>query len=149
MSSRLSGIPAERRRHVAAILGLFATLCVAVGVVATTGRTTGVVRAFSAVVLVIALLLALIAWGVMRSVKLDAEQARLDEAIDAALDEALAGSGVACSCGHDHDADEMHVTGAGCGHDGTGADCSHSCDPCVLAAMRPSPTTPRSERLAR
>jgi hypothetical protein len=47
-----------------------------------------------------------------------------------------------CDCGHEHDPTEMHHVGSraldSCAHDGSGDECSHSCDTCVLAAMRPS-----------
>ncbi|MEO6886387.1 MAG: hypothetical protein ABI232_08910 [Jatrophihabitantaceae bacterium] len=153
MTSALSTIPIDRRRRAAATLALFAVLFVAVGAVATTGRTTGVVQAFSATALIIAVLLGLMAWGVLHSVKLDLAEAELDDAINAAIT-ARGGKDIACGCGHDHDMDEMHVTGhapspGACAHDGAGSDCAHSCDTCVLTALRPSPSSPRAERLAR
>ncbi|MDT4977252.1 MAG: hypothetical protein QOG98_3010, partial [Pseudonocardiales bacterium] len=101
----------------------------------------------------VALLLGLMAWGVTRSVRVDLAEQRLDNAID----EAIAASGgtaseLACDCGHDHDehdhdADEMHVSGEPCAYDGTGVECTHSCDTCVLRSLRPSPTRSRAERL--
>jgi hypothetical protein len=147
VNSALSGIPITRRRRLAATLGLFAVLFVAVGAVAATGSTPTTVRVFSAVSLAVAAALALIAWGVLHSVKIDLAESTLDAAIEDAL-AARGGTDIACSCGHDHDPDELHVTDA-CSHDGNGADCTHNCDTCVLAAMRPSPTTPRAERLSR
>jgi hypothetical protein len=144
VNSALSDIPIPRRRQMAATLGLFAVLFVAVGAVAETDTATSSVRAFSIVALVVAVLLGLIAWGVLRSVKLDVAEQRLDAAIEETV-AAHGGAGM-CSCGHDHDPDELHVTDA-CQHDGTGSDCGHSCDSCVLAAMRPSPNRPRSQRL--
>ncbi|MDQ2748050.1 MAG: hypothetical protein M3Y44_00715 [Actinomycetota bacterium] len=151
MSSSLAGIAIERRRRFAATLGLFAALFSAVGVVGATGTssTPGAVRVFSAIALVVAMLLGLMAWGVARSVRLD----RAEQGLNTAIDEALAARGQAdgdpaCGCGHDHDADEMHVTGQACAHDGTGVECAHSCDTCVLAALRPSPTRSRAERVA-
>jgi hypothetical protein len=82
-------------------------------------------------------------------VRLDVAEERLNKAIE----EAIAARGgtvgdLACGCGHDHDADEMHVTADPCAHDGTGVECAHSCDTCVLASLRPSPTHSRAERLA-
>jgi hypothetical protein len=153
VNSALSGIPIERRRRSAATLGLVAVLFVTVGVVALTGSTPGVVRVFSAISLAVAAVLALIAWGVAHSVKLDAAEQRLDAAIDAAVQGRPA---LACGCGHEHDADELHVTDAdrlggtdaeACAHDGSGGACAHDCDSCTLKALRPSPTTPRAERL--
>jgi hypothetical protein len=144
VSSPLSGIAAAKRRQLAATLGLFAMLFVAVGAVAGTGATTTLMKVFVAVSLAVALLLALVAYGVLRSVRLDAAERRLD----AALEEAVrAGGGRMCDCGHDHDPDELHfVDGEGqhltgrpaatCAHDGHGEDCTHSCETCVLAALR-------------
>jgi hypothetical protein len=152
VDSRLARIPIERRQLVAATLGLFAVLFVAVGVVASTGTTPGVVRVFSAIALFVAVLLGAIAWGITHSVKLDLREQRLDRAIETAVAEAAAGPGaaaLACGCGHVHDADELHVTDATCAHDGTGEDCTHTCESCVLAALRPSPTRSRTERLAK
>jgi hypothetical protein len=159
----LSEIPVDRRRRLAATLGLFAVLFVTVGIVATTGSTPGVVRVFSAVALGIAALLALVAWGVSHSVKVDLAEQRLDRAIDEAI-QAHGGSAAMCGCGHDHDPDEMHIRdgAAGeqsasgrhemsesevCAHDGSGTDCTHNCVSCVLRALRPSPTRTREERL--
>jgi hypothetical protein len=147
----LADIAIERRRRLAATLGLFAVLFVAVGVVAATGAGTmpSAVGVFSAIALAVALLLGLMAWGVTHSVRLDLAEERLNKAIE----EAVAGAGDAvgdltCGCGHNHDATEMHVSGEACAHDGTGAECTHSCDTCVLASLRPSPTRSRTERLA-
>jgi hypothetical protein len=146
VNSALSGISAERRRRSAATLGLFSVLFVTVGVVALTGTTPGVVRVFSSISLGIAALLALIAWGVAHSVKLDLAEQRLDAAIDAAV-KAQGGADLTCGCGHEHDPDEMHITDADqCAHDGTGTECAHSCESCVLAALRPSPSRTRTER---
>lgn len=151
MSSSLSGIPVEKRKQLAATLGLFAVLFVAVGAVAATGTRTGVVDAFIVVALVVAVVLALMAWGVLHSAQLDEAEQRLDAAIEDAV---RAGGRSLCDCGHEHDPDELHlvdehgnpvegelqhVTGARCAHDGTGADCAHSCDACVLAGMRSAP----------
>ena len=148
----MAGIAIAQRRRLAATLGLFAALFVAVGVVAGTGgsNTPAVVRVFSAVALAVAVLLGLMAWGVTRSVRVDVAEERLNKAIEQAI---TAGgesvSDLACGCGHDHDADEMHVTADACAHDGTGVECAHSCDTCVLARLRPSPTQSHAERLAK
>jgi hypothetical protein len=144
VTSPLSGIAVEKRRQLAATLGLFAMLFVAVGAVAATGAETALIKAFVMVALVTAVLLALIAWGVLRSVKLEQADHRLDAAIEAAV---RSGGGQMCDCGHEHDPDEMHVvdapatetSSAACSHDGTGADCTHSCDTCVLASLRSAP----------
>lgn len=136
MSSALSGIPIDRRRRLAATVGLFSMLSVTVGVVALTGTTPGVVRVFSAIALVVAALLGLVAWGLSRSVSIDMAEQRLDAAIDAALDDIARHR-------------PKHAA-ASCAHDGAGRDCAHSCDTCVLndvlRAMRPSPTHTRAQR---
>lgn len=143
MSSPLSTIPVEKRRQLAATLGLFAVLCVAMGVVATTGRAQTIIRIFSAVMLIVAALLGLAAWGVVRSIQADLAEQRLDAAVAASGGEALS-----CDCGHDHDVSETTVTDRNiCGHDGAGTECAHDCNSCVLASMRPSPTKSRAERL--
>jgi hypothetical protein len=146
VTSPLSGIAAPKRRQLAATLGLFAMLFIAVGAVAATGATTAFIKAFVVIALAVALLLAVLAWGVLRSVKADQATDRLDAAIEAAL--AASGRSM-CDCGHEHDPDELHfVDGEGqhltggradaCAHDGRGEECNHSCDTCVLAAMRPA-----------
>ena len=142
MNSRLSVLPIGARRRLAATLGLFTVLFIAVGAVAATGSGSAVAPAFSAVALVIALLLALMAWGIAHSIKLDLAEQRLDRAIEATV---AARGGSMCSCGHDHDPNELHVSDA-CAHDGSGAACEHDCESCVLAAMRPSPSQTRSQR---
>jgi hypothetical protein len=152
VTSPLSEIEIDKRRQVAATLGLFAMLFIAIGAVAATGAATAVVKGFVVVALVLAVLLGLMAWGVLHSIKLDLD----DRALDAALEAAVQASGRSmCDCGHEHDPDELHfvdgegthLTGAKCAHDGTGTDCSHSCETCVFAAMRPWPDRTRADRL--
>jgi hypothetical protein len=157
VTSALSTIPPARRRRAAATLGLFAMLFLAVAAVALTGGPAAAVQVFAIVALVTAVLLGLIAWGLVHSVRLDAAASGLDSAIEQAL---AASGGMSCDCGHDHDMSEMHVRGGSaaasgeaahgspaCAHDGSGADCAHDCDTCALAALRPSPNKPRSERI--
>lgn len=168
MSTPLSEIDVEKRRQVAATLGLFAMLFIAVGAVAATGAATAVIKGFVVVALLVAVVLGLLAWGVLRSIKLDLADQRLDATLEAAV---RASGRSMCDCGHDHDPDELHfvdgdgkrVSGGGqhvsgttrraaaaqCADDGSGAGCSHSCDTCVLAAMRPSPHLTRADRLRR
>jgi hypothetical protein len=148
VTSPLSAIAVEKRRQLAATLGLFSMLFIAVGAVAATGASTTVVKAFVVIALVIAVALGLMAWGVLHSVKLDVGGQRLDAALEAAV---VARGATMCDCGHEHDPDELHftdgegqhLTGNACSHDGSGTDCTHSCDTCVLATMkrttRPSP----------
>ena len=136
MSSSLSAIPIAKRRHLAAVLGLFSTLFVTIGIVAWLGRVTTATVAFSSVALLTALVLGALAWGVITSVHNDLAEARLDRAIEA---EVAASGASMCDCGHEHDPNEMHVTGASCAHDGSGDACAHDCDSCALQALRPSP----------
>src|SRR3954452_2359672 len=148
VTSPLSGIAVERRRRLAATLGLFAMLFLAVGAVAATGATDSLTKVFVAVALLVAAALALMAWGVLRSVRLEAADGRLDAAIEAAV---RASGRSMCDCGHEHDPDALHfvdgqgqhVTGrtpaAACAHDGTGEDCAHSCDTCLFGSMRLDP----------
>ena len=161
VNSALSGIPIERRRRTAATLGLFAALCITIGVVAMTGSgTPGVVRVFSAISLALAVVLGLVAWGVAHSVSIDQAEQRLDAAIEATVADRVAKGhrDVGCACGHDHDPNEMHVTDAApdgrhgieadnCAHDGAGDDCAHNCVSCVLRTMRPSPNATRAQRM--
>jgi hypothetical protein len=130
----MSGIPVQKRRQLAATLGLFSVLFIAVGAVAATGPSNGLLKAFIVVVLLVAVLLALLAWGVARTVRVDLADQRLDAAIGAAVE---AGGSSMCGCGHEHDPDELHVTDDPCEKDGAGRECTHSCDTCVLARMRP------------
>jgi hypothetical protein len=131
VSSRLSTVAIPARRRLSATLALFAALFVAVGVVAATGGGTVAAPVFSAVGLAVAMLLALLAWGVYHSVRLDEDERRLDDAIRETV---AAAGGSMCDCGHQHDPDELHVTD--CAHDGTGGSCAHDCETCVLGGLR-------------
>lgn len=154
MANQLSAVPPARRRHIAATLGLFAMLFVTVGAVAATGGGNTVLHVVIWVSFVIAALLALMAWGVLNSIRLDAREARLDAEIAAALTH----HDLTCGCGSSHE-----VAGPTCAHDGAGENCSlgappagtlcgaacgGDCDTCSLAALRPSPTATRAERQA-
>jgi hypothetical protein len=139
VSSSLSGIAVEKRRQVAATLGLFAMLFIAVGAVAATGPGTAVIHAFVIVSLLVALLLALLAWGVLQSVRNDVAESRLDAVIEDAV---KAQGGSMCDCGHEHDPTELHVPDDPCERDGHGDGCTHSCDTCVLAMMRKATREP-------
>lgn len=142
MSSPLARIPVVKRRQLAATLALFATLFVAVGAVALTGATTAVLKVFVGVAFVVAVLLAMLAWGVANSIRIDTAasgEAQLDDAIERAVrarGESMCGPG----CGHDHDPSEMTITDAACDQDGHGVACTHSCDTCTLAALRTRPS---------
>jgi hypothetical protein len=175
VSSPLSTLPVDKRKQLAATLGLFAVLFVAVGAVAATGPGTAIIRTFIVVALVVALLLAVMAWGVVHSVRLDTAENTLDAAIEQAVAASPNGFGQLCDCGHQHDPTELHITDAdvpdqagthqtagahqhtaACAHDGSGAACAHDCDTCVLSSLRsvptdddlrPSPTRTREQRL--
>ncbi|MGH8860200.1 MAG: hypothetical protein ACRDVG_03025 [Jatrophihabitantaceae bacterium] len=143
MPSALSRIPIAARRRLAATLVLFAALFLAVGAVAATGRGSSAAMVFSAIALVVAVVLGLTAWGVGRSIRIDRDEHRLDAAIEDVM-AAHGGHSAMCGCGHEHDPDELHVTDAEvqaqpCAHDGAGAACAHDCESCVLAALRPTP----------
>jgi hypothetical protein len=129
-------VPVAARARLAAMLGLFAVLFIAIGVVSATGAGATSAPAFAAAAFVVATLLGLMAWGVRHSIAIDRAERRLDRAIEAAV--ASNGADM-CGCGHQHDPDELHVTD--CGRDGTGAACAHDCANCVLAGYR-SPSSP-------
>ena len=143
VNSPLSSIPIAKRRTVTATLGLFAVLFGAVGAVAATGRDSAATAVYSGVSIVVAALLALMAWGVLHSIRIDSAEAELDHAIESAV-AGGEGSALSCGCGHEHDADELHVTTdvgntappERCAHDGTGVSCRHDCNSCELAALR-------------
>ena len=61
MASELSAIPAAKRRRMAATLGLFTALFVAVGAVSLTGRHTAAAPVFAVISIAVAVVLALIA----------------------------------------------------------------------------------------
>ena len=150
MSSPLSGLPVDKRKQLAATLGLFASLFIAVGAVAATGPGTAAIRAFVVIALVVGILLALMGWGVVHSVRVDTADRTLDAAIEQAVAAAPQRFGQLCNCGHEHDPTELHITDAEpalCEHDGGGAACAHDCASCVLGSLRPSPTQTRAERL--
>lgn len=139
MSSSLSGIAVEKRRQVAATLGLFAMLFVAVGAVAATGPGTAVIRTFVVVSLLVAILLSLLAWGVLQSVRNDLAESKLDAVIEEAV---RAQGGSMCDCGHEHDPTELHVPDDPCARDGHGSGCTHTCDTCVLSMLRKATREP-------
>ena len=130
VTSELSRVPLERRRHTAALLGLLAAFLLAVGVLPWLAETSLGVRVFAAITLAVALLVALIAWGLLHSTTLDAQ--RLAEAeLDSTLMDVASRAGA--GCGHEHDPDELHVTDAECAP--TAPDCPHTCAGCTLSAL--------------
>jgi hypothetical protein len=150
MSSPLSGVPIEKRRRAAATVGLFAMLFLTIGIVAAAGRSASGAPVFSGITISIAVLLGLVAWGMIRSIGADLADRELDAAIEATLANRPEFASL-CSCGHDHDPTELHLTddepADACAHDGGGASCAHDCSTCVLTALRPSPNQTRAERL--
>ena len=124
MPSQLSSVPVERRRHAAATVGLIATLLVAVGIVPWAAPAPGSLRVFSTVALAAALLLGLVAWGLLSSIRADELESRVDAQIAAAVAD--------FGCGHDHDPDELHVADA-CPSNET---CLHDCATCLLKAAK-------------
>ena len=112
-------------------LAFFCALFLAIGGVSLTGRGEAPELAFAALAFVLATGLGVVAWGMYRSVQVD--QAEL--ALDAAVQKTLAATGrrsQLCDCGHDHDPNDLHVTDAECSHDGTGVECAHNCELCLL-----------------
>lgn len=130
------------------MLALFALLCGAIGAIGLVGAIGGgtanghgtAAGVFGAIAGCAAALLALLGWGVHRSVEIDLAAQEFDAAVP--------GTALTCGCGGHHDPAELHVTDAPpqCDHDGTGLACSHDCQTCVLAAQHPSRT--RSEPAA-
>jgi hypothetical protein len=130
VTSPLSAVPASRRRRAARSAGLLAFVLLAVFLVVWLRPAPVVFRLFATLALLGAIFLGLITWALLRSLRLDTREARLD----AAVMDALADAG-GPDCGHDHDPTEMHVTDAepSCG---AGAACDHTCAECVLARSR-------------
>lgn len=150
-SPELSQIPIEKRRKLAATVGLFAVLFIAVGAVAATGPSTTGIKVFVVLAFLVAFGLGLVSWGITTSVKRELGERRLDDAINEVV---AARGGMSCGCGHDHDPNELHITDEDetCAHDGAGAACAHDCDSCVLTALRREPafasTAPQSASVA-
>jgi hypothetical protein len=88
MASQLSAVPIDRRRRAAATAGLIAVLLVAAGIMPWVGPAPSVLRVLATIVLVAALPVGLVAWGLLRSIRADRAEARLDAAIAAAVADA-------------------------------------------------------------
>ncbi|HEY3738122.1 MAG TPA: hypothetical protein VGL26_11845 [Jatrophihabitans sp.] len=129
MASQLASIAPATRRRAAAVVGVFAALFAVVGVLSWARDANAAVRVIGTIVLVAAAVLALIAWGLLNSIRVD----RLSDELDAELAEAIAHHDATCGCGQTHDMTEMTTV---CAHDGAGTDCAHNCDTCALAALR-------------
>ena len=135
MPSQLSAVPTAKRRQLAATLGLFAVLFLAIAAVAATNPRNGTIKVFIGVALVFAAVLALMGWGLLSSVRTDVA----DKQVDDEIARTVAASGASlCDCGHEHDPTELHVVDDPCEHDGAGVACTHTCDTCVLASLRPT-----------
>jgi hypothetical protein len=139
VSSQLSRVPVSGRRRLAATLLPFAVLFLAIGAVAAVGTGTSAAPVFSAIALVVGVLLGLMAWGVRRSIRIDTAERELAAAVESTL--AAHGYQSMCGCGVEHDPDELHIVDAEpCAHDGAGAVCAHDCQTCVLAGLRAQPS---------
>jgi cytochrome c-type biogenesis protein CcmH/NrfG len=88
MTSQLSAVPIERRRRAAAVAGLVAALLVAAGVMPWLDPAPSVLRVLATIALVAAVLVGLVGWGLLSSIRADQAEARLDAAIAAALADA-------------------------------------------------------------
>jgi hypothetical protein len=133
VTSQLSGVPAAQRRAAALMASVFAVVLLVVGITPWLRDSPSLLRGLAVVVLVVALALGLIAWGLLRSVAMDRAESLVDAAVEAAVE--AAGQQM-CSCGVAHDPDEMHITEPkidGCAP--TDAACTHSCATCVLARV--------------
>lgn len=129
--SSLSSVPVATRRRAAVALALISLLLLAMGLIPWLRAAPGVVRGFAVVALICALALALMARGLLTSVRSATREARLDAAAIAAVAEA---GQTMCSCGHAHDPDELHVMDAPpCP---SGETCTRTCDTCVLSGPR-------------
>lgn len=136
MPDSLSAVPAAQRRVAARALGVVSPLLIVVGLLCWLSGAPAVIRVLATLVLLTGLVTAAVAWGLAHSLTLDARRAD-EQALDAVLE--TVGGG--CSCGHDHDPTEMHITD--CSPDSH--DCTHSCETCVLAGLRDAPPTARKQ----
>ena len=143
MSSALSSVPETQRRTSAYVSGGMAVLMAVIAVLPWLTDAPAAVRLFAVVAAFAAVLLGLVSWGLLHSLRSDAAEADLD----ATLSSAASAAGFGCTgCGHDHDLDEMTVTdhdaddaasrpqesaAAGCG--ASEAACAHDCAACVLS----------------
>jgi hypothetical protein len=126
--------------------GVLAVALAAVGLTPWFSPAPAVVRGIAVAMLVAAVALALIAWGLARSVRVEQDDASLDAAVTSAM--AAAGQQM-CDCAEPHDPDEMHITDAdpktaralGAAGDpqdaacaSNSASCAHDCVTCILSA---------------
>jgi len=130
VASRLASVPVIARRRTASVAGVFAALFLAVGVLALAGDMNWFVRVLGVIVLIGAVVLALITWGLLNSIRVD----RYADEFDAEMAAAIAEHDATCGCGESHDTDRTDIVG--CGHDGAGTDCARDCSTCTLAALK-------------
>ena len=105
-----------------------------VGVLPWTAATTTGIRAVAVAALLIGVLLALVAWGLLQSTVLERRQ-RAEAELDSVILDTAQAAGAGCGCGHEHDPDELHFTDeAPCFPES--ATCAHTCESCVLSALR-------------
>jgi hypothetical protein len=134
--SQLATVPVESRRRAATGLALMAVLLLVVGVLPWASAAPASVRILATAALLAALFSGLLAWGLARSVTLEAR--RLQEA---ELDQTLLGA-MSCDCGHDHAADGTMDGSAPAAPPAVpcdavpDTDCPHTCASCVLAQLR-------------
>jgi uncharacterized membrane protein len=107
MSSSLAGVPISRRRRAASSAAVLGAVLLAVFVVAWARPAPGLIRIFAVLALVGAVMLGLMAWGLLRSVRLDEAEVTLNTAIAESVGAQCAG----CEC--EHDVCELRVTDAG------------------------------------
>jgi cytochrome c-type biogenesis protein CcmH/NrfG len=88
MAFQLTSVPIERRRRAAATAGLFAALLLVVGVMPWVAPAPSVLRVLATIALVAAVLVGLVVWGLLTSVRADQAESRRDAAIAAALADA-------------------------------------------------------------
>ncbi len=118
-------------------MGLVSLLLIAVAGLSWAADSATAVRILAAVVLVVAVFVALVAWGLRQSARLDRFRAAEAE-LDAVLVSTAASAGLGgCGCGHEHDPSELHITDAECaGTTAASPECPHTCESCVLSALR-------------
>jgi hypothetical protein len=132
-------IPLARRQGAATTAAIFAGLLLTVGLLPWILAAPAAVRVLSAVSLLAGVFLALLSWGLARSVRQDLHETALDAALVRIAPQA--------GCGHDHDPDELVVMDPDADQCPSGGACTHSCDTCALgqshsdggAASRSSP----------
>ncbi len=132
-------------------MGVLAVVFVVAGVLPWCGPAPTLVRLLAIVAIVVGLLVAGLAWGLLHSVALDARRAQ-----EAALDAVLHAAAGGCDCGNHgdapgaagHDPGRLDAAQPGRATEATDAtcatcapsqsDCPHTCANCALESLRPS-----------